>query len=307
MHAGSMLILFAVTMTGQGPPANAVGPTPPSARVEPSSGPIILDFFATWCGPCKLQAPEIEKLIAKGFPVKKIDVDKDKPTASKYKVDRIPTVIIADGDGNQIERKVGVTPAVELAKLFNETAKRPKPSPGPEPDPPTGVITEKLPQIQPGMAWYGGAPTPDFRPGIDPVGAKGKPDVYLTVIGKDVDRNGVIKALDDDPTYRALKTQMGDRLAVHAYDPTNPMVTVVNLPAGGKPDVVIQDASGKELYRRAADPGPGAIVREIRKADPSYKPGGGKLSGEQEDWTYRIAGALAVLAILAALRGRSQS
>ena len=95
--------------------------------------------------------------------------------------------------------------------------------------------------------------------------------VHVTVIGKDAE--GIVKAWEADPGFASLKTAMGDRLAIQAFtDPEDPLVKNVGLPNGGKPDVVIQEASGKVVYRAKADPGPAVIVGEVRKRDPAYDP-----------------------------------
>jgi thioredoxin 1 len=62
-----------------------------------SDGPIVVDFFASWCGPCKLVAPEIEKLAAKyagRVDVVKLDVDANPATSEKLNIMSIPTIAI---------------------------------------------------------------------------------------------------------------------------------------------------------------------------------------------------------------------
>lgn len=81
----------------------------------------VLDFWATWCGPCKLMAPvikEIEAEMGDKVEVVEIDVDKDQATAAKYGVMGIPTYVI-EKDGKEVGRKVGVTAKAELLKLIN--------------------------------------------------------------------------------------------------------------------------------------------------------------------------------------------
>ena len=73
----------------------------------------MVDFWATWCGPCKMLAPVIED-IGKKYDgkavVAKVDVDENQSLAAKYGVMSIPTVIFFK-DGKEIDRKVGVQPA----------------------------------------------------------------------------------------------------------------------------------------------------------------------------------------------------
>ena len=79
-----------------------------------NSSPVaMVDFWATWCGPCKMLAPVIEDISAKydgKAVVAKVDVDENQALAAKYGVMSIPTVIFFK-DGKEIGRKVGVQPA----------------------------------------------------------------------------------------------------------------------------------------------------------------------------------------------------
>ena len=79
-----------------------------------NSSPVaMVDFWATWCGPCKMLAPVIEDSGAKydgKAVVAKVDVDENQALAAKYGVMSIPTVIFFK-DGREIGRKVGVQPA----------------------------------------------------------------------------------------------------------------------------------------------------------------------------------------------------
>jgi thioredoxin 1 len=82
--------------------------------------PILMDFFAVWCGPCKLQTPELEKLkemMGDAVEIKKIDVDDNLDLAQKYGIMVVPTLVI-EKDGEIKERLEGVTPADTLARLL---------------------------------------------------------------------------------------------------------------------------------------------------------------------------------------------
>lgn len=88
------------------------------------SKPKLLDFSATWCGPCKMQKPileELEKKYEDSVEIKEFDVDKNGELASKYAVQAVPTLII-EKDGKIIKRFTGVTQAnvliEELDKLL---------------------------------------------------------------------------------------------------------------------------------------------------------------------------------------------
>lgn len=74
-----------------------------------SSKPVMVDFYADWCAPCKMAAPILEKLaqdFGEKIEVIKVDVDESTQLAQKYQVMSIPTVIIFQ-NGKETERKVG--------------------------------------------------------------------------------------------------------------------------------------------------------------------------------------------------------
>lgn len=82
--------------------------------------PVLMDFSAEWCGPCKLQIPELEKLkemMGDAIEIKKIDVDDNLELAQKYGIMVVPTLII-EKDGVVKERLEGVTPANSLKRML---------------------------------------------------------------------------------------------------------------------------------------------------------------------------------------------
>ena len=84
------------------------------------SKPVLMDFFAVWCGPCNLQTPELKKLkemMGDAVEIKKIDVDDHLDLAQKYGIMVVPTLII-EKDGQVKERLEGVTPAETLRRLL---------------------------------------------------------------------------------------------------------------------------------------------------------------------------------------------
>ena len=84
------------------------------------SKPVLFDFFATWCGPCRMQTPileELEKKMGDSIEVKKIDVDQDLELAQKYGIRVVPTLII-EKDGKVVQSLEGVTDAATLEKLL---------------------------------------------------------------------------------------------------------------------------------------------------------------------------------------------
>ncbi len=80
----------------------------------------LLDFWAVWCGPCKIMDPVLDEIIKEHgdkFEMVKINVDDEPEKASSYGVMGIPTYVI-EKDGKEVARKVGVTPKADLVKLL---------------------------------------------------------------------------------------------------------------------------------------------------------------------------------------------
>ena len=80
----------------------------------------LLDFWAVWCGPCKVMDPVLDEIIKEHgdkFEMVKINVDDEPEKASNYGVMGIPTYVI-EKDGKEVARKVGITPKADLVKLL---------------------------------------------------------------------------------------------------------------------------------------------------------------------------------------------
>ncbi|MEI8332191.1 MAG: thioredoxin [Methanomicrobiales archaeon] len=84
------------------------------------SKPVLFDFFATWCGPCKMQTPIIEELAKKvgtAVEIKKIDIDQHMDLAEKYGIRVVPTLVI-EKDGKVLQSMEGITDLSTLEKLL---------------------------------------------------------------------------------------------------------------------------------------------------------------------------------------------
>ncbi len=91
------------------------------STIESAEKPILVDFFATWCGPCKMLAPileEIEKELSESLEVIKIDIDKCSDLAREYNVMSVPTVMVFVG-GEQKSREVGFMPKDKILDMIN--------------------------------------------------------------------------------------------------------------------------------------------------------------------------------------------
>ncbi len=89
------------------------------AEVLNSEKVVLLDFFAEWCGPCKMIAPTLEEIAAENEHIKvcKIDVDKDPDLARQFKVTSIPLLVVMK-DGKIVDQALGARPKDAILKLI---------------------------------------------------------------------------------------------------------------------------------------------------------------------------------------------
>lgn len=90
-------------------------------EVLQSEVPVLVDFYADWCGPCKMMAPVIDELATKyegKAKIGKLNVDKNGETAQKYRVMSIPTMLVIK-DGQVVDTIVGAVPKQQLEDKIN--------------------------------------------------------------------------------------------------------------------------------------------------------------------------------------------
>jgi thioredoxin 1 len=83
--------------------------------------PVLVDFFAEWCGPCKMMSPilkEVKDSLGDTISIIKIDVDKNKSLAAKYQVKGVPTLILYKS-GKQLWRQSGAIQKNKLVSIIN--------------------------------------------------------------------------------------------------------------------------------------------------------------------------------------------
>lgn len=88
-------------------------------EVMQAEGKVLVDFWASWCGPCRMLGPVIDQLGNELTDVKvcKIDVDANQELAGKYKVETIPTLVVFEG-GKEVKRSVGVQPKPAILAML---------------------------------------------------------------------------------------------------------------------------------------------------------------------------------------------
>ena len=86
------------------------------------NGVCVVDFFATWCGPCKMLAPVLEDVQEemKNVKIVKVDIDENPNVASEYKVKNIPTIKVFK-NGEEITTNVGFLPKGALVEMINKS------------------------------------------------------------------------------------------------------------------------------------------------------------------------------------------
>lgn len=88
-------------------------------EVLKSQKPVLVDFYADWCGPCKMLSPVVDKVAEESEDIKvvKINVDEAQDLAMKYQVMSIPTLVVIK-DGKEIKRSVGLVDKNEIMNMI---------------------------------------------------------------------------------------------------------------------------------------------------------------------------------------------
>ncbi|MEY2538497.1 MAG: thioredoxin 2 [Verrucomicrobiota bacterium] len=117
--------------TGLHPPAEPVDVTSDivfDALISHSELPVLVDFWAPWCGPCKMVAPEIRKLAAElsgQWLVLKVNTEESPSLARKFRINAIPTMVLFRS-GLEVARQPGAMPAQAIRNFIEQTELAPK-------------------------------------------------------------------------------------------------------------------------------------------------------------------------------------
>ena len=88
-------------------------------QVLNASNTVLLDFWTTWCGPCRMVAPIVEEIAAEnpGITLGKINVDEEMELAMQFGITSIPTLVVMK-DGQMVNKAIGYAPKKEILKLL---------------------------------------------------------------------------------------------------------------------------------------------------------------------------------------------
>ena len=141
-------------------------PTVPGASSGGPGETVLLDFYADWCGPCRSMIPAVEQLAAKGYSVRRVNVDQDHDLTQRFRISSIPCFVMLV-NGQEAGRVVGATGLDRLEQLCSLSPAAPNPAPtGPYPATstcaPCPVPTGYLPSSTAPPTTFGAASTPYY-------------------------------------------------------------------------------------------------------------------------------------------------
>ena len=90
------------------------------SKVLEAPGKVLVDFFATWCGPCRMLAPVLDEVAAENAAVQvyKVDIDQSPEVAARYGVTSVPNLIVFEA-GQVVNQTVGAQPKQNILALLN--------------------------------------------------------------------------------------------------------------------------------------------------------------------------------------------
>ncbi|MFC8520851.1 thioredoxin [Streptomyces sp. NPDC057257] len=100
--------------------------------VEKATVPVVVDLWATWCGPCRMVSPALEQVagdLAGRIKLAKVDIDKNPQLARRFEVQAVPTLLVLD-QGRTIARQAGAAPAPALRQWVEQSLAGRQPAPG---------------------------------------------------------------------------------------------------------------------------------------------------------------------------------
>ncbi|MBN2024001.1 MAG: trypsin-like peptidase domain-containing protein [Pirellulales bacterium] len=121
------------------------------ALAAPSSSDVVLlDFYADWCGPCRQMTSTIDELSGRGYPVRRVNVDRERALAERFKANQLPCFVMVV-DGREVDRVVGLTSYGRLAGMFHKAslAAAPPPAAPPPAAPPPAAPPTDMPRRMP--------------------------------------------------------------------------------------------------------------------------------------------------------------